>query len=236
MLDNSGSMSETRAPARARSASSCSRWRPSSSSTRSPGRRDCMKQISKPVQFAWCRSRPRSMSARPRHDATWMDTHGISPVHHENFDWPLNLGTNKISNAAPSVFKKGTGWGTAERNQMVTRFTLFKETSSTHQTAPETLTARRYASWQGCVEARPYPYNVNDAKPSAMSDGSPRSQAIPRHCSCRCSRRTKPAMPGRHQASPASTATARRTAGGTTCAATSADGSTRQSNIAEILR
>ena len=33
----------------------------------------------------------------------------------------------------------------------------------------ETLTAPAF-SWQGCVEARPYPYNVNDAKPSAMSD------------------------------------------------------------------
>ena len=100
----------------------------------------------------------------------WMDQQGISPVHHENFPGPLTLAPTRISNASPTGLQEiGTGWPAAEQNQVVNRFTMFDEIKY-YTNSAQTLTAP-IASWQGCVEARPYPYNVNDAKPSAMSDG-----------------------------------------------------------------
>ncbi len=134
------------------------------------GQAAIMKQISKPVQFAVVPFAASVNVGTDNADAAWMDTQGISPVHHENFPWPLNLGTNKDIQCVAKVCKKiGTGWPTAEQNQVVNRFTMFKEIKY-YTNSAQTLTAP-VASWQGCVEARPYPYNVNDAKPSAMSDG-----------------------------------------------------------------
>ena len=58
---------------------------------------DMMKQIAKPVQFALV---PFSASVNIGPDdkikaATWMDQDGISPIHHENFDWTSFTDTNK---------------------------------------------------------------------------------------------------------------------------------------------
>lgn len=64
-------------------------------------------------------------------DAGWMDTEGLSPVHHENFAEPRS------------------------------RFQLFD---------------RLGTPWSGCVEARPSPYDVNDAEPSA---GTPATLFVP---------------------------------------------------------
>ena len=46
-----------------------------------------MKQVEKPVQFALVPFSA-SVNVGPAYDsASWMDTTGISPIHHENFDW-----------------------------------------------------------------------------------------------------------------------------------------------------
>ena len=88
-----------------------------------------MKQISKPVQFALV---PFAASVNVGTDnyrcSPGWTQQGISPVHHENFPWPLNLGTNKDIRCVAKVCKKiGTGWPTAEQNQVVNRFTMFDE-------------------------------------------------------------------------------------------------------------
>ena len=69
--------------------------------------------------------------------AGWMDTNGVAKYHHENFDW----------STLPGATEKGDGsW---ELNgQKLTRFWLYNKMN---------------VAWGGCVEARPYPYNVNDA-------------------------------------------------------------------------
>lgn len=64
-------------------------------------------------------------------DSGWIDTEGLSPVHHENFAEPR------------------------------ARFQLFDQLGT---------------SWRGCVEARPSPYDVNDAEPS---DGAPATLFVP---------------------------------------------------------
>ena len=73
--------------------------------------------------------------------ASWMDKEGRSSIHHENLSWSDN----------PIATADGTGWKDSAGNWL-TRFTLFDDMVST--------------SWAGCVEARPYPYNVNDATPT----------------------------------------------------------------------
>ncbi|MGN6551939.1 MAG: hypothetical protein ACTHJ3_18870 [Pararhizobium sp.] len=69
--------------------------------------------------------------------AAWMDTKGISPVHHENFDWTTISGARKAADGSWSL--NGTP---------LTRFWLFDQMNS---------------SWAGCVEARPAPYDTNNA-------------------------------------------------------------------------
>lgn len=140
-----------------------------------------LKQISKPVQFALV---PFSASVNIGPDKAtenWMDQDGISPIHHENFDWSTVTDSNKKMQQIGGVwYKKGSGWGT-EQNQKVTRFTLYHDMKRTVQTGTtQTCTGSgknktctntpvygtdSYASWSGCVETRPYPYNVNDAAP-----------------------------------------------------------------------
>ncbi|MCX7305471.1 MAG: pilus assembly protein [Hyphomicrobiales bacterium] len=92
-------------------------------------------------------------------------------------------------------YKRGDGWGLTE-DEPLTRFSLYADmliesgreeipntkeyicdtykkngTCKTgHWTEPDyTYTTSKFASWQGCVEARPYPYNQNDATPSAAT-------------------------------------------------------------------
>lgn len=73
-------------------------------------------------------------------DADWMDTDGRSSIHHENFDWTT----------LPGATQKNGIW---EKNgEILNRFWLFDE-------------VRR--AWGGCVEARPYPLNVDDTPPSS---------------------------------------------------------------------
>jgi hypothetical protein len=127
-----------------------------------------------------------------------MDTNGISPIHHENFDWSTMKAANpnkRVELSGGVYYKKGSDWGTQE-NQKVTRFTLYNDLQRvTGQTFVKTGTSYQciksnkygcqqygyvdtgyyqdnygsYASWAGCVEQRPSPYDVTDAAPDASN-------------------------------------------------------------------
>lgn len=129
-----------------------------------------MKQVQKPVQFALVPFAA-SVNVGPEHaNASWMDVQGRSSIHHENFDWttmPSNLKVEKVGN----VYQKtGQDWG-PERYQIVTRFTLFNDLRRKYCTKSSKNVCQSWAevpvtSWAGCVEMRPYPYNLDDTPPS----------------------------------------------------------------------
>jgi Flp pilus assembly protein TadG len=158
-----------------------------------------MKQVQKPVQFGLVPFSA-SVNVGPGFDsASWMDTTGISPVHHENFDWSTMTALNNPLKFAQKVgdvwYKRGIGWGDTE-NQPLTRFSLYQDMivqsgreeipnsqeyvctryrrngtcRDGYWTEPDyTYTTSQFASWQGCVEARPVPYNNDDTTPSSSN-------------------------------------------------------------------
>lgn len=159
-----------------------------------------MKQIERPVQFALVPFSASVNIAPDKDDEPWMDTLGLSPVHHENFDWSkmtranmtaadiAQIG-NRFAEFSGGVWRKrGADWGESE-NQPLTRFSLYTDiiSESDREAIPNTsrrvckrysnssrscreyttepeyeYTVSQYTSWQGCVEARPAPYNNND--------------------------------------------------------------------------
>ena len=165
-----------------------------------------MKQVSKPVQFSLVPFAA-SVNVGASHDtSSWMDTTGISPIHHENFDWSTMGAVDsnkKVELSGGAYYKRGTGWGT-EKDKVMTRFTLYTDmqrqtgktwvktgtesyckeyrwngscrTWGTRDTGYYNPVYASFASWQGCVEARPYPYNTNDATPAA---GTPATLFVP---------------------------------------------------------
>jgi hypothetical protein len=151
-----------------------------------------MKQVPKPVQFGLVPFSA-SVNIAPDSDAEpWMATMGISPVHHENFDWTTMNVTNNPNKYAERIgdvwYKRGEGWGET-KDQPLTRFSLYADIIA--ETGREEVpgsrhcvkwwsngTCRQYswdytyitsqfASWQGCIEARRAPYNNNDATPTS---------------------------------------------------------------------
>jgi Flp pilus assembly protein TadG len=107
----------------------------------------------------------------------WIDGTGISPIHNAELDWSKYTGAHKV----------GYQWLDAN-NTPLTRFTLFdamKVQTGTTTTKVCTKTKSNgscsqwsnvttpvygaYASWKGCVEARPYPYNLDDTAPSTSN-------------------------------------------------------------------
>jgi len=154
-----------------------------------------MKQIDKPVQFSLVPFAA-SVNVGPHNDgAAWMDTLGRSPAHHENFNWatlPASKGAQRVDGI---WVKSGSGWGT-EEGEALTRFSLFRDirkvdsrewvvtgtewvcTKYKKNGQCDTLVEQEtgyyenvegpFASWQGCVEARPYPHNVANTPPSHM--------------------------------------------------------------------
>ncbi|WP_353641920.1 pilus assembly protein TadG-related protein [Mesorhizobium sp. WSM2239] len=153
-----------------------------------------MKQVPKPVQFGLVPFAA-SVNIAPDNDAEpWMDTKGISPVHHENFDWSTMTAARDPNKYAEKVgdvwYKRGVGWGET-KDQPLTRFSLYADIIA--ETGREEVpgsrhcvkwwsngTCRQYswdytyitsqfASWQGCIEARPAPYNNNDATPTSSN-------------------------------------------------------------------
>ncbi len=151
-----------------------------------------MKQVAKPVQFGLVPFAASVNVGSQYANASWMDTEGRSPIHHENFDWStMSSGVKRVEYSGGAYVKKGTGWLDQE-NQIVTRFTMYEDlkildtteqvkTGSTTtcviyfwghcwkwktEDVFETIeTFEPFASWEGCVEARPVPYNRTDAAP-----------------------------------------------------------------------
>eukprot|EP01035_Chromulina_nebulosa_P063938 gene63938-87438_t len=130
--------------------------------------------------------------------APWMDTTGISPIHHENFDWTTMSSsyssTKYAQNIAGVWYAKGIGWDATQKDLPLTRFSLYRQmqrvvtASSTSQTctgsgsrmtcATTTIPATygSVASWGGCVESRPYPHNIQD---TAATTGTPATLFVP---------------------------------------------------------
>lgn len=157
-----------------------------------------MKQIDKPVQFGLVPFAASVNIAPDNDDQSWMDTNGLSPVHHENFDWSKMTQANMTAADIAQIGerfaeysggmwrKKGAGWGTAV-GEPLTRFSLYQDiiAQTDREAVPNTVrrvckryssgrcreytnepeyeyTVSQYTSWQGCVEARPAPYNTDD--------------------------------------------------------------------------
>ncbi|GLS34256.1 Flp pilus assembly protein TadG [Mesorhizobium albiziae] len=195
VLDNSGSMSETGAGSGEKRIDLLKTAAKQLVDTLAL-QANLIKQVEKPVQFALVPFAA-SVNIAPANDAEpWMDTMGISPVHHENFDWSKMTAENDPNKYAVSVggvwYKRGTGWGVSE-NQPLTRFSLYSDmlAESSREEIPGSYhrvcvryyssgscrtyedrwdynyTTSQFASWQGCVEARPSPYNTDDTTPSS---------------------------------------------------------------------
>ncbi|WP_274629991.1 pilus assembly protein TadG-related protein [Arvimicrobium flavum] len=124
-----------------------------------------MKGIEKPVQFSLVPFAASVNIGADNASESWMDREGISPIHHENFNWAtLTAANKKIQQTAtgPYPYKKvGNGWGSAQ-GQTVSRFTLFADLRNSVCGSNCSSQALQSFSWGGCVETRPYPYNTDD--------------------------------------------------------------------------
>ena len=138
-----------------------------------------MKQVEKPVQFSVVPFAASVNVGSGNKNAAWMDTTGISPIHHENFDWSTMTGNKKVQKDASGKYVKvGSDWG-SQAGQTVSRFTLFDDMQryvcSGRNCASQTLEALN-VPWAGCVETRPSPYNTNDEAPTS---GAPSTLFVP---------------------------------------------------------
>ena len=163
-----------------------------------------MRQIDEPVRFSLVPFAATVNIAPETDNMPWLDTEGLSPVHHENFDWSTmtrakmtsadiaQIGERFVEFTGGVWRKRGSGWGETE-NSILTRFSLYQDmlaqadrekipntsrrvckksgsTCSSYTTEPAyQYTIKQYTSWQGCVEARPSPYN-NDDTPASKAN------------------------------------------------------------------
>jgi Flp pilus assembly protein TadG len=172
-----------------------------------------IKQVDRPVQFSLVPFAASVNVGPEQANASWMDVEGLSPVHHENFDWTTLNAPDKAARKINGIwYKSGIGWGDQD-GDILSRFSLYKDMKMVSArewvvTGKEYVCTRYYsngackyghwqdtgyydntisdyASWQGCVEARPYPYNVDDAPPSGGSNntgigfGDPATMFVP---------------------------------------------------------
>ena len=142
-----------------------------------------MKQIQKPVQFSLVPFAASVNIGAASADAAWMDTTGISPIHHENFDWTTMSqknspwGANKYAENVGGVwYARGPSWDVTQKDKPLTRFSLYKQMQRVSKISGNTYTYDSVASWGGCVEARPSPYDVDDTTPST---GTPATLFVP---------------------------------------------------------
>jgi Flp pilus assembly protein TadG len=155
-----------------------------------------IKQVEKPVQFGLVPFAAAVNIGPDNAGEAWMDSWGMSPVHHENFDWTKIDDDDRYAEKSGDVwYKRGAGWGEGEDGEVLSRFTLFDDIKEVVSEAwvPDAdigevqcidenwygcaeydigyyeVTYDSFTSWLGCVEARPHPYNVNDAPATAIS-------------------------------------------------------------------
>ena len=100
-------------------------------------------KIAGPVQFSVVPFSGMVNVGADNKDAVWMDTEGLSSIHHKDLDWSWDT--------ARGARRVGTGWQDRE-GKALTRFTLFDDLA---------------VDWDGCVQARPYPHFVQDTAPDA---------------------------------------------------------------------
>ncbi|TIW00082.1 MAG: TadE/TadG family protein [Mesorhizobium sp.] len=170
-----------------------------------------IKQIDRPVQFSLVPFAASVNVGAQNDNASWMDTYGLSPIANENFDWSTLNAPNRYAQKINGIwYKKGIGWST-EEGQILTRFELYRDMKvvTSHERIVgskrvvcdqyrENHTCERshneydyndtygpFASWQGCVEVRPYPYNVDDTPASGgpnntgVGVGDPATMFVP---------------------------------------------------------
>ncbi|HEY4192076.1 MAG TPA: TadE/TadG family type IV pilus assembly protein [Mesorhizobium sp.] len=142
-----------------------------------------MKQIQKPVQFSLV---PFAASVNVGPDnatESWMDTTGVSPIHHENLDWSTlskTLNAQKYAEKDKSTgiwYARGTSWDATQKDKPLTRFSLYNLMQRVSKISNKGVyTYDTVASWGGCVEARPSPYDVDD---TPASTGTPATMFVP---------------------------------------------------------
>jgi hypothetical protein len=71
-----------------------------------------IKQVENPVQFAPVPFAA-SVHVGPQNSgASWMDIEGLSPIHHESFDWSTLNAPDKYAQLIGGIwYKKGADWG-----------------------------------------------------------------------------------------------------------------------------
>ncbi|PBB67794.1 hypothetical protein CK228_15245 [Mesorhizobium sp. WSM4312] len=154
------------------------------------GQAQMMKQVTKPVQFSLVPFAASVNVGSGNASAAWMDTTGISPIHHENFDWTTMSSsyssTKYAQNIAGVWYAKGNGWDATQKDLPLTRFSLYKQMKRVSACSSKnwdgscasnaTYTYDTVANWGGCVESRPYPYNIQD---TPASTGTPATLFVP---------------------------------------------------------
>ena len=181
-----------------------------------------MKQIDKPVQFALVPFSASVNVAPVNDDKTWMDTTGISPIHHENFDWSkmteansAQIGNRWAEKVGDVWYKRGAGWGESE-NQPLTRFSLYSDMTVESGPRGNSRTRKEYICTE-LAQQRHLQRQVLDRSDYtyitsrfAIVAGLRRGAAGPlqqrrrdaghvatrRRFSCRCSLRTRPSIAG----------------------------------------
>jgi len=147
------------------------------------GQAQLMKQVSKPVQFSLVPFAASVNVGAANASATWMDQDGISPIQHENFDWTtMNQANSPFGSAryAESVggvwYARGSAWDPSQKDKPLTRFSLYNWmqrisscTKNSSNVCTSNIVYSPIAAWSGCVESRPYPYNIQDTAPSTST-------------------------------------------------------------------
>ncbi|MBA1143278.1 TadE/TadG family type IV pilus assembly protein [Mesorhizobium neociceri] len=151
------------------------------------GQAQLMKQVNKPVQFSLVPFAA-SVNVGPTNaNAPWMDTTGVSPLDHENLDWST-LTSSVLPNqyavqSGSYYYAKGSAWDATQLNQVLTRFSIYKSmkrisscTKNSSNVCTSNIVYAPIATWGGCVESRPYPYNIQD---TAASTTTPATMFVP---------------------------------------------------------
>ena len=123
-----------------------------------------LSQLADPVQFSIVPFGGSVNVGKQYKNAKWIDKKGWANNHHENFDW-LN---SYVPAANEEVKRQGTGFRSRINGgpwQWKTRFDLFDMLGT---------------EWEGCVEMRPYPHNVQDTWVNIQQNQTKVTNAFPK--------------------------------------------------------